>query len=129
MLTAREAGFAVDTIVVLHFGFVLFVLLGGVFVLKWPRLIWLHLPALAWGILVEFSGWICPLTPLENTLRARAGLAMYHGDFVMHYIMPVLYPENLTRATQVIFGLIVIGINLAIYFYILRIKRSRAKNR
>lgn len=123
-MTSEWAKLAVDMIVILHLVFVVFVLLGALLLLKWPKLIGLHLPALCWGILVEFSGWICPLTPLENYLRDKAGLQMYHGDFVMHYLMPVLYPADLTRTTQILFGLFVIGINLAIYSHVLRRWRS-----
>lgn len=124
-MTSDWAKVMVDTIVVLHLCFVLFVLLGALLLLKWPKLAWLHLPALAWGILVELNGWLCPLTPLENYLRERAGLGMYHGDFVMHYLMPVLYPVHLTRATQVVFGLIVIGLNLVLYYQIFRRRRRQ----
>ena len=85
---------AADAIVLLHFAFVLFVLLGGVLLIWWRKLVWLHLPAVIWGVVIEFAGWICPLTPYENSLRAQAGLEMYDGDFVMRYIMPVLYPEG-----------------------------------
>jgi hypothetical protein len=119
-MTNEWAKLAVNTIVVLHLGFVVFVLLGALLLLKWPKLIWFHLPALAWGILVELNGWLCPLTPLENHLRAKAGLGMYHGDFVMHYLMPVLYPPNLTRGTQIVFGVIVIAVNLVTYYYVTR---------
>lgn len=119
-MTIESAKLAVDTIVVLHLGFVAFVLLGALLLLKWPKLIWLHLSALCWGILVELNGWLCPLTPLENYLREKAGLGMYHGDFVMHYLMPVLYPAGLTRGTQITFGFIVIAVNFATYFYVVR---------
>lgn len=124
-MASNWAKLGVDTIVLLHFIFVLFVLFGAVLLLKWQKLIWLHIPAVIWGIMVELNGWLCPLTPLENRLRQEAGLGLYHGDFVMHYIMPVLYPVNLTRTTQVLFGLIVIIVNLGIYFYVFRIRRRR----
>jgi hypothetical protein len=104
-----------DLIVMLHFCFVLFVLLGGLLLIKWPRLVWLHLPAAAWGALVEFSGWICPLTPLENWLREQAGDAGYAGDFIARYLSAILYPEDLARKVQVICGILVLSINLAIY--------------
>ena len=86
-----------DAVVVLHVCFVLFVLLGGLLALRWPRLTWVHVPAALWGVVIELGGWICPLTPLENALRQRGGSAGYHGDFVEHYILPVLYPAGLTR--------------------------------
>ena len=119
-MTGNWEKLGVDAIVIFHFGFVLFVLFGGVLLLKWHKVAWLHIPAVIWGILVELNGWLCPLTPLENQLRQQAGLGMYHGDFVMHYLMPILYPVNLTRTTQVLFGLIVVIVNLAVYFYVFR---------
>ncbi|MBM4126480.1 MAG: DUF2784 domain-containing protein [Nitrospira sp.] len=104
-----------DLVVILHFGFVCFVLLGGLLLVKWPRLAWLHLPAIAWGVFIEFSGWICPLTPLENWLRTQAGEAGYAGDFVVRYLSAVLYPESLTRDIQIVLGTLVLVVNLAIY--------------
>jgi hypothetical protein len=108
-----------DLVVVIHFAFVLFVVLGGLLVLRWPRLAYLHLPAAAWGVLIEFAGWICPLTPLENALRTAGGGAAYRGDFVEHYILPVLYPSALTRDIQLALGCLVLGLNLGIYGYLL----------
>ncbi len=104
-----------DLLVILHFCFVLFVLMGGVLLVRWPRLAWLHLPAVAWGVFVEFSGWICPLTPLENWLRAQGGAAGYAGDFIAKYVTTLLYPEALTRELQLVLGTAVIAINLVIY--------------
>ena len=112
-----------DLIVLVHFAFVLFVILGALLVLRWPKLVYLHLPAALWGIWIEFSGRICPLTPLENALRRQAGEAGYSGGFIEHYILPVLYPTGLTRTTQVALGLIVILVNLVIYSYLIRHKR------
>lgn len=113
---------AADLIVLVHFLFVIFVLFGALLLL-WRRwLIWLHLPALVWGVVIELTGWICPLTPLENKMRLQAGLEMYSGDFVMHYIMPILYPQNLTRELQVGYGVLVILINAGIYIYLFRRK-------
>jgi uncharacterized protein DUF2784 len=109
-----------DLVVALHFAFVLFVVLGGLLVLRWPRLAYLHIPAAIWGVLIEFAGWICPLTPLENALRVRAGEAGYQGSFVEHYILPVLYPSALTRNVQFLLGALVLALNLAIYGYLLR---------
>lgn len=110
-----DSGVLADLLVVVHFAFVLFVAAGGLLVLRWPRLAWLHLPAAIWGAWIEFSGGICPLTPWEQTLRARAGEASYSGDFVSHYILPVLYPAGLTRGAQLLLGAIVVALNLAIY--------------
>ena len=104
-----------DFVVVLHFLFVLFVVLGGLLVLRWPRVAWLHIPAAIWGAAIELAGGICPLTPLENSLRRQAGGTGYSGGFVEHYILPVLYPSDLTRSIQIVLGLLVIALNLAIY--------------
>jgi hypothetical protein len=112
-----------DTVVALHLGFVLFVVLGGLLVLRWRRVAWLHLPAAAWGILVEYADWMCPLTPLENGLRARAGLAAYSGDFVGHYVLPLLYPERLTRTVQVVFGSAALAVNVLVYWRAMRAQR------
>ena len=104
-----------DAIVVLHFGFLLFVVLGGLAVLRWPKLAWLHVPAAIWGVLIEFFGWICPLTPLENHFRQLGGQAGYAGGFIQHYIVSVLYPDQLTRGTQIILGAAVLALNAFIY--------------
>ena len=109
-----------DLIVALHFGFVLFVVLGGLLVLRWPRLAWAHLPAAVWGVLIEFCGWICPLTPLENWLRAQGGETTYHSDFIAQYLLPVLYPGNLTRGLQLLLGTGVVVLNAAIYWWVWR---------
>ena len=102
-------------VVLIHFTFVLFAACGALLVLKWPRLSWLHLPALAWAIFIELSGRICPLTPLEVTLRQQAGLAGYSESFIEHYIVGILYPEQLTRGMQVGFGLGLLLFNAALY--------------
>ena len=104
--------------------FVLFVVLGGLVVLRWPRLAYLHLPAATWGVLIEFAGWICPLTPLEQSLRLKAGEQGYSGSFIEHYVLPLLYPSALTRTIQVALGIIVIAVNLGIYGYLIRSRRS-----
>jgi len=119
----------IDLIVFLHFAFVLFVVLGGLLVLRWPRAAWLHIPAVLWGALVEFTGWICPLTPLENSLRRARGESGYQGDFIAHYVLPVLYPNGLTRTDQLMLGGIALGINVGVYAaLILRHKRRAAKH-
>lgn len=115
-----------DVVVGLHFLFVLFVVLGGLLVLRWPRLAYVHIPAAVWGAAIEFAGWICPLTPLEQWLRRQAGEAAYSGGFIEHYILPVLYPSALTRDIQLVLGFGVLAVNLAIYAYVLRrANRSR----
>jgi hypothetical protein len=108
-----------DGLVLFHFCFVLFAVLGVLLVLRWRKLIWLHLPCAAWAIYVEFSGRICPLTAYENSLRAMANEAGYKGGFVEHYILPVLYPMGLTPAVQVWLGVIVLGLNLLGYGYLI----------
>jgi Protein of Unknown function (DUF2784) len=115
-----------DAVLMLHLAFVLFVALGGLLVLRYPRLIWLHVPAVVWGVYVEFSGRICPLTPLENSLRQRGGETGYSGGFIDHYVTSLVYPDGLTRTTQVMVGLSVIAINLVIYAVLLRrLRRSQ----
>ena len=109
-----------DLVLLLHLAFVLFVVAGGLLVVKWPRLAWLHLPSAAWGALVEFTGWICPLTPLENSLRAMAGTATYDRDFIEQYILPLLYPVELTRHVQLVLGAVVVGVNLVAYGWLWR---------
>jgi hypothetical protein len=111
---------AADLVALLHLTFVVFVVSGGLLVLRWPRLAWLHLPAVAWGATIELLGWICPLTPLENRLRHAAGLAGYEGGFVDHYLLPVLYPASLSRSVQIMLGLSVLLINAVLYGSILR---------
>jgi Protein of Unknown function (DUF2784) len=106
--------------------FVLFVILGGLLVLGWPRLAFVHLPAAAWGVLIEFAGWVCPLTPLEQSLRLKAGEQGYSGSFVEHYLLPVLYPSALTRTVQLVLGGLVIAINLCVYGYLVRIRQARS---
>lgn len=119
------AHFFADALIIVHLSFIVFVLFGALLLLKWPKMILLHLPCLVWGILVEFMGWYCPLTPLENTFRKQAGLEMYSGDFVMQYIMPVIYPPELTRGFQIIFGAIVLIMNLVIYGYLIWRRRIK----
>ena len=104
-----------NLVVLIHFAFVLFVVFGGLMVLQWPRMAWLHLPCAAWGALIEFTGWICPLTPLEQKLRIAAGDDSYTGGFIDHYIIPIVYPADLTRSDQIWLGLMVIAINALAY--------------
>jgi Protein of Unknown function (DUF2784) len=118
---------AADAVLVFHFLFVLFVVLGGALVLRWPKFAWWHLPAIAWAAFVEFSGWICPLTPLEISLWRSAGEAGYAGDFIEHYIVAAIYPEGLTREVQLVLGAAVILLNGTIYLA-LWYRRARARN-
>jgi len=121
-----EVSLLADLLVVLHLAFVGFVALGSLLVLRWPRIAWVHLPAAAWGAAIEFTGWICPLTPLENQLRAGGATAPYAGDFVARYLVPVLYPEGLTRKAQLVLGALVLLVNAAIYAYVARRRMHRA---
>lgn len=109
-----------DFVVLAHSAFVLFVVLGGLLALRWPRAAWAHLPAALWGAGIEFLGGICPLTPLENHLRRLGGEAGYAGGFVEHYVLPVLYPTGLTRGVQLALGTFVVVLNLGIYGVICR---------
>ena len=110
---------------VLHAAFVVFAALGGLLVLRWHRLAWLHLPAMAWGALVELAGWICPLTPLESSLRVAPGGDGYPGDFLERQIDALLYPTTLTRRDQVALGLALLAFNAAVYALVLRRRMGR----
>jgi hypothetical protein len=109
-----------DLVVWFHLAFIVFVVVGGWLALHWPRIVWLHLPAVAWGATVELMGWYCPLTPLENHFRALAGEAVYLGDFVGNYLLPLIYPAGLTRTIQIWIGVAVIAINLLAYGVLIR---------
>lgn len=87
---------------------------------RWPGVVWLHLPAAAWGVIVEFSGWICPLTPLENWLREQDGALGYSSDFIAYYLLPLLYPTGLTREVQLVLGIVVLIVNAAVYGWLWR---------
>ena len=104
-----------DGVVGFHAAFILFALLGASLLVRWPRLVWLHAPALAWGAWIEFSGNYCPLTPLENDFRDRAGGAGYGGGFIDHYLTPLIYPDGLTRGTQMLYGGVLVALNVAFY--------------
>jgi hypothetical protein len=114
-----------DIVVLIHGAFVVFVVFGALLVIVWPRVAWLHVPCAVWGVLIEFAGWICPLTPLENALRQRAGEAGYAGGFVEHYVLHALYPNELTRQIQWVLGAFVAIVNTAAYAYILARRRRR----
>lgn len=112
-----------DALVLLHALFVLFVAAGSLLVIRWPKVAWIHVPAAVWGALIEFQGWICPLTPLENDFRKRAGEGGYEGGFIETYLLGWLYPEGLTRETQIWLGLLVIVVNAI--GYSVAVRRSR----
>ena len=105
-----------DLVLLLHLGFVLFVAAGGLLLLRWPRLAYLHLPAAIWGAVIEFTGRICPLTPLEQHLRRASGETGYGGGFIEHYLTATIYPSGLTRGIQVVLGVIVVLVNAAFYW-------------
>ena len=104
-----------DVVLLCHLAFILFVVLGSLLVWRFPRLAWLHLPAVMWAGLIEISGRLCPLTPLENHLRQLSGEAGYHGGFVEHYLLPIIYPHALSREMQVGLGIAAIAINVVAY--------------
>ena len=106
----------VDIVVTTHLAFIVFVLFGGLLALRWRWIPWIHLPAAAWGMSVALAGWLCPLTPIENALRRASGSSGYEGGFIDHYLSPIIYPAGLTRELQVFFGLLVIAVNLIVYF-------------
>ena len=113
-----------DAVLVLHFAFIAFALLGGILVLRWPRVAWLHVPAVAWGVIVAWVGWVCPLTPLENQLRVLGGEAPYRGDFISHYLTMVIYPDGLTRSMQLVLGVTLLTVNAAVYIRFFRRRRK-----
>ena len=109
-----------DAVVLLHAAFVAFVVLGGFLAWRWRWLILLHVPCAVWGIVIEYRGWICPLTPLENHFRTRAGLAGYEGGFIEHYLIPALYPAGLTPPKQILLGSFALVVNLIAYAVLVR---------
>jgi hypothetical protein len=109
-----------DGLVVIHFAFTAFVIFGGFLTWQWPRLIFAHLPALAWGIWVEVSATVCPLTPLENHLRHLAGQSGYSGGFLAHYLTAVLYPPGLTWHIQWVLAGMLLALNAIAYARLIR---------
>jgi uncharacterized protein DUF2784 len=109
-----------NAVVVIHGLFIAFVLLGAFLAWRWRWVAVVHLPCAVWGVLIEYRHWVCPLTPLENHLRARAGEQGYHGGFVEHYVLPVIYPSGLTPQVQVVLGTIVLVVNLCAYGFLIR---------
>lgn len=122
------SGWLADGVLLVHLAFILFVVVGGLLVLRYPRLAWIHIPAVVWGAFIEFTGGVCPLTPLEVTLRQRAGEAGFTGGFIEHYVTAVIYPGGLTRLTQVVFGVLVVAINGAVYARLV-LRRRRPETR
>jgi len=117
--------FAADAVLAVHLLFIAFVTLGALLALRWRWMTWLHMPALAWAVFVEATGRACPLTPLENALRIRAGDAGYTGGFVEHYLLAIVYPEGLTRELQWLLAAVVLIGNALLYGWLRhRIGRS-----
>lgn len=114
------ASLVADLVAMIHFGFILFVVFGGLLALRWPRAAWLHLPAAVWGAAIVLIGGVCPLTPLENALRGAADQAGYEGGFIERYLMPLIYPPGLTRTVQIVLGVLVVAVNLGVYAVVLK---------
>lgn len=114
--------------VLLHFLFVVFVTVGALLLLRWPKLIYLHLPAFVWGVYIQFSGGYCPLTPLEKTFRQRAGMETYDGGFINHYLIPIIYPPGLTYEMQIMIGIGLIILNIVIYTVFIYRQRHRGNS-
>jgi hypothetical protein len=117
------ASLLADAVVALHLAFIVFVVAGAALLWRWPVLVWMHAPAALWAAFVELSGTVCPLTPLENRLRALAGEQGYRDGFVEHYLLPILYPQALTREMQWALGAAVLLINGVLYALWLRRRR------
>jgi hypothetical protein len=109
-----------DLVAVIHLAFILFVLLGALLLLRWPKVMWVHLPAAIWGVAIEFAGLFCPLTRVENWLLRKAGESGYDGGFMAHYIFALIYPAGLTRGMEVVLGVIVLALNVGLYVKVLR---------
>ncbi len=120
------ASLAADAVVLVHFGFIVFVVGGGLLAMRWPRVAWVHLPAAAWGAGIVLIGGLCPLTPLENALRRASGEAGYGGGFIDQYLLALIYPIGLTRDVQTALGLLVVAVNLCVYA-IVWMRRRRAR--
>lgn len=118
---------AADAVLLLHLGFIAFMVFGALLVIRWRWIIVAHLPAVAWGAFVEWTGWICPLTPIENQLRSEAGRSTYGGGFVEHYLLRIIYPDGLTREARFFLAGLVIAVNVAIYGWVLYRRHRTAR--
>lgn len=115
-----------NAVVIVHVGFVAFVVFGGILAWRWRRIAWIHVPTVLYGATIEFVGWVCPLTPLENHFRRLAGQSGYAGGFIEHYIIPVLYPTDWTISLRVVLGTLVLVVNALAYgVYFWRIAKAR----
>ena len=110
-------GLLADIVLIIHLLFIIFVIGGGLLTLRWKKAAWLHLPLLAWAIFIEFTGWVCPLTPVENSLRKMGGGSGYGGSFIEHYLLPIIYPGAMTRGVQIKLGMMLIIVNICTYLY------------
>ncbi|UCC55605.1 MAG: DUF2784 domain-containing protein [Gammaproteobacteria bacterium] len=115
-----------DLVLAIHALFIVFVVCGGLLALRWRSVVWLHLPAVAWAVLLEVMGWLCPLTPLEQSLRRAAGASSYSGSFIEHYLVQLIYPVGLTRTIQLYLAAAVIILNIVVYWFVIT---QRRKNR
>lgn len=118
---------AAQAVLWLHAFFILFAVAGGLLLLRWRWLLWLHLPAAGWAAVVVMAGWVCPLTPLEQTLRAMAGQDGYGGSFIEHYLLLLIYPPGLTRSMQILLGLLVLTVNVTVYVCVWRQRKQRER--
>lgn len=109
-----------DVVVLLHFGFILFATFGALLIVRWPRLIWLHLPAVVWALTIEVYGGVCPLTPLENWLNQIGGDDGYNESFIQHYLVAVIYPDHMTKTTAYLLATVLVFINIAIYSWLIK---------
>jgi hypothetical protein len=116
-----------DLVLVLHFAFVIFAVFGGALVLRYPNMLKVHLLALSWAIVVQWADWVCPLTPLENYLRGLGGEAGYDGSFVEHFVLKILYPQELTPELRTMLGLALVIMNVAVYTFVMAGKRRQAR--
>lgn len=114
-----------DGLVLLHGLWLGFTVLGALLVLRWPRVAWVHVPVVLWGAVVEFTGWVCPLTPWENQLRRMGGQEGYTGGFIERYVTAIIYPEGLTREIQIGLGVGVLVLNAGLYWWVLHKRRGR----
>jgi hypothetical protein len=116
-----------DLILVMHLGFIIFVVAGGLLALKWRWMPFVHLPAVAWGVFVELAGKVCPLTPFENVLRESAGASGYEGGFIEHYLIPLIYPGEPSRHLPILLAALVVVANVIAYFVVWRYQRKTAR--
>ena len=118
---------AADIILIIHFAFILFVIFGALLFFVTTKIIFIHLPALIWGLYIELTHSICPLTYLENWLLQKANLTTYSEGFIQYYLVPIVYPTNLTKDIQIYLGIGLIVINIVIYAFIFGKMKKNSK--